>query len=48
MNLPYPYFIEVCEYCEDPEGFANIQLTEEEEEEKKNNIMHALKQLRND
>jgi hypothetical protein len=48
MDLPYPYFMELTEYCADPEGFGSVELSEEEEEEKKRNVLRGLEQLRSD
>lgn len=48
MNLPYPYYIELCEFWSDPEAWFNNTLSDEELEDKKQSMQDALKQLRKD
>lgn len=44
--MPYPYFLELITYYNDPKSFFNPKLTEEQLEEKKDSIHSALERLR--
>lgn len=44
--MPYPYFLELINYYNDPESFLNPKMSEEELEEKKDDIHSALERLR--
>jgi len=44
--MPYPYFMELISYYNDPDGFIKTKLTDEDIEDTKNRITRGLEKLR--